>query len=72
MLRCFTDVDISSTSIKLTVRNFEYQTDPKTSVGTGMIRMNHQPGIGISINVQSGTGNGMVVPLVYYQPTYEI
>ena len=36
VLRCFTDVDITSTSIKHTVRNFEYQTDPKTSVGTGM------------------------------------
>ena len=37
VLRCFTDVDITSTSIKHTVRNFEYQTDPKTSVGTGMV-----------------------------------
>ena len=35
-LRCFTDVDLTSTSAKHTVRNFEYRTDQKQSIGACM------------------------------------
>ena len=36
-LRCFTDVDLTSTSIKHSVRNFEYRTDQKQSIGACML-----------------------------------
>ena len=35
-LLCFTDVDLTSTSIKHSVRNFEYRTDQKQSIGACM------------------------------------
>ena len=37
-LLCFTDVDLTSTLTTHFVRNFEYKTDLKMLVGTGMIQ----------------------------------